>query len=118
MCSHCNGKLRFANLVVPPKHVSNGCITSDFPLPSLFSYMMPNGTKNQSLMKYLTATIRRNPGMQHPPTDGTRVWPLSAQQNSSQVGVLQQQTSLLGSSMHAARSNASLILRTVAITCK
>ncbi|KAL8120949.1 hypothetical protein AgCh_017937 [Apium graveolens] len=37
---------------------------------NLHSYMMPNGTKSQSLMNSLTATIRRNPGMQHPPTDG------------------------------------------------
>lgn len=37
---------------------------------NLHSYIMPNGTKSQSLMNSLTATIRRNPGMQHPPTDG------------------------------------------------
>lgn len=37
---------------------------------NLHSYMMPNGTKSQSLKNSLTATIRRNPGMQHPSTDG------------------------------------------------
>ncbi|XP_017219726.1 transcription factor bHLH62 isoform X1 [Daucus carota subsp. sativus] len=37
---------------------------------NLQSYMMPNGTKSQSLMNSLTATIRRNPGTQQPPNDG------------------------------------------------
>ncbi|KAK1380856.1 hypothetical protein POM88_027600 [Heracleum sosnowskyi] len=47
---------------VPLKHESSGCISSDFPLFNLHSYMMP--------MNSLTPIICRNLGMQHPLIDG------------------------------------------------
>ncbi|KAK1400172.1 hypothetical protein POM88_010035 [Heracleum sosnowskyi] len=52
----------FTNIGVLLKHESSGCISSDFPLFSLHSYMMP--------MNSLTPIICQNLGMQRPLIDG------------------------------------------------